>query len=66
MTEPAVRRASIRDVAAQVGISVSTVSRALNGYADVSAETHRRVEQAAEQLDQPAFRWTHLNADKMI
>lgn len=50
MTEPAARRASIRDVAAQVGISVSTVSRALNGYADVSAETRRRVEQAAEQL----------------
>jgi len=33
-----------------IGLSASTVSRALNGYADVSAETRRRVEEAAERL----------------
>lgn len=50
MIEHATPRASIRDVAAHIGMSVSTVSRALNGYADVNAETRRKVEQAAEQL----------------
>ncbi|ROU02575.1 LacI family DNA-binding transcriptional regulator [Histidinibacterium lentulum] len=49
MTE-AVRRPGIRDLAAHVGLSVSTVSRALNGYADVNADTRRKVEEAAERL----------------
>ena len=44
------RRPGIRDVAAHVGLSVSTVSRALNGYADVNAETRRKVQEAAETL----------------
>ncbi len=45
-----VRRPGIRGVAAHVGLSVSTVSRALNGYPDVSRETRRKVESAAEEL----------------
>ena len=49
MAEPA-RRPGIRGVAAHVGMSVSTVSRALNGYPDVSRETRRKVENAAEEL----------------
>lgn len=44
------RKPSIRDVAAKVGMSVSTVSRSLNGYDDVNAETRKKVEDAAEAL----------------
>jgi LacI family transcriptional regulator len=38
---------SIADLAESLGISTSTVSRALNGYADVSAKTRARVQEAA-------------------
>ncbi|WP_051835174.1 LacI family DNA-binding transcriptional regulator [Lacrimispora celerecrescens] len=41
---------SIYDVAQETGLSVSTVSRALNGYSDVSAKTRARVVEAAERL----------------
>jgi LacI family transcriptional regulator len=40
----------IKDIAAYLGLSTSTVSRALNGYDDVAAETVRRVRQASLQL----------------
>lgn len=42
---------SITDVARYAGVSIGTVSRAFNGYADISAETKRRVFEAAERLD---------------
>ena len=44
------RNPNIRDVAAHVGMSVSTVSRALNGYGDVNAETRKKIEEAAQAL----------------
>lgn len=44
-------KASIRDVAREAGVSITTVSRALNGYSDVSAETKKRIEEAAERLN---------------
>ena len=44
------RRPKISDVAKALGLSVSTVSRSLNGYADVSAETRDRVAQQAELM----------------
>lgn len=44
-------RSSIKELARTVGLSVSTVSRALNGYADVNAETRQRVRDAAERLN---------------
>lgn len=44
-------KASIRDVAREAGVSITTVSRALNGYSDVSAETKRRIEEVAERLN---------------
>jgi len=45
-----IKRASIRDVARSAGVSISTVSRALRGYSDVSSETRRRVQAAALEL----------------
>ncbi|MCL6444616.1 MAG: LacI family transcriptional regulator, partial [Alicyclobacillus sp.] len=42
---------TIRDVARAAGVSVTTASRALNGYKDVRAATRARVQQAAEQLN---------------
>lgn len=50
MTEPSHRKTNIRDVARYVGLSVSTISRALNGYDDVNAETRKMVQIAAEKL----------------
>ncbi|EPN9527316.1 LacI family DNA-binding transcriptional regulator [Cronobacter malonaticus] len=38
---------SLKAIAAQLGLSVTTVSRALNGYDDVSQETRARVEAEA-------------------
>jgi DNA-binding LacI/PurR family transcriptional regulator len=41
---------TIKDIAKKVGKSVTTVSRALSGYDDVSQETRRLVLQAANEL----------------
>lgn len=42
---------SIQAVANSLGISISTVSRALNGYSDVSARTRQRVLAAAKEMN---------------
>jgi LacI family transcriptional regulator len=42
---------SIQALADSLGLSTSTVSRALNGYADVSAKTRARVEAAASAMN---------------
>lgn len=42
---------SLRYIAATLGLSVTTVSRALAGYSDVAAETRRRVKAEAERID---------------
>ena len=42
--------ATLRDIAEQVGRSITTVSRALAGYDDVSEATRLRVRQAAHEL----------------
>ncbi|MGA5767043.1 LacI family DNA-binding transcriptional regulator [Streptomyces pseudogriseolus] len=42
--------ASIKDVAAEAGLSVATVSRALNGHPSVSEDARRRVFAAVEAL----------------
>src|SRR5215212_9269629 len=44
-------RTTIKELARRSGVSVGTVSRALNGYADVSAATRERVFQLARELD---------------
>lgn len=40
--------ANIKDIAAKCGLSISTVSKALNGYTDISKETKQKVMKAAE------------------
>jgi LacI family transcriptional regulator len=42
---------AVKDVAREVGLSVTTVSRALTGYDDVAAATRERIRAAAEALD---------------
>lgn len=43
-------RVKLSELAARLGLSKSTVSRALNGYPDISEATRRRVETAARKL----------------
>lgn len=44
-------KVSIRDVAREVGVSITTVSRALNGYSDVSEKTKQKILEAVERMD---------------
>src|ERR687893_1258567 len=44
-------RTTIKELARLSGVSVGTVSRALNGYADVRAETRERIVRLARELD---------------
>lgn len=47
---------TIRDLAKKLNLSITTVSRALDGYSDVSAETRQRVIQAADEMGyQPSY-----------
>jgi LacI family transcriptional regulator len=44
------RRVTVRDIAAQTGVSIATVSRVLNGQDHVAPETRELVRRAAERL----------------
>lgn len=44
-------RVSIRDVAKQAGVSITTVSKALNDYADVKPETRERIREIARRMN---------------
>ena len=44
------RRATIRDVAADAGVSIGTASKALNGQGRLRPETRERVAEAARRL----------------
>ena len=44
------RRVTIRDVAAEAGVSIGTASKALNGQGKLRTETRERVAEAAERL----------------
>ncbi len=41
---------TIRDLAEKLNLSITTVSRALDGYSDVAEETRKRVVEAAQQM----------------
>ena len=43
--------ASIKDVARQAGVAISTVSKVLNGYTGVSEKTKERVNEVIEELN---------------
>jgi len=51
---PAGRRVTVRDIAAHSGVSIATVSRVLNGQANVTRETRDLVLRAAERLRAPS------------
>lgn len=42
---------SIRDIAKECGVSVATVSKALNGHHDISAQTRETVCRKAAEID---------------
>src|SRR5689334_11957122 len=42
--------ATIFDIADKAGVSITTVSRALNGYSDVNEKTRQRIIAIAEEL----------------
>ena len=42
---------SIKDVAKHAGVAISTVSKVLNGYPNISEDTKRKVNQAIRELN---------------
>lgn len=61
--------ANIQDVAKQAGVSISTVSRVLNGTAKVKSEVKKKVEASIEALTyqpNPAARSLRTNRSKII
>ncbi len=46
----AARKVTIKDLAAELGLSITTISRALNGYSDVGEKTRSKVIEAARRL----------------
>ncbi|CAG9620532.1 LacI family DNA-binding transcriptional regulator [Sutcliffiella rhizosphaerae] len=42
---------TIKDIARVAGVSVTTVSRALNGYSDVNPKTRKRIQEVAKELN---------------
>ena len=48
--KPNKKRVTISDMSAVLGVTKSTVSRALNGYPDIAEQTRLRVERMAEQM----------------
>lgn len=42
---------SIKDIAEKAGVSISTVSRALNNYQDVNSETKKKILRIADEYN---------------
>ena len=51
------RRVTIRDVAAEAGVSIGTASKALNGQGKLRAETRERVAERRSVSASPRTRW---------
>ncbi len=51
------RPVTLRDIARRLGLSVTTVSRALAGYDDVAPETRERVRQVAQAMGYRPHAW---------
>ena len=51
------RRVTIRDVAAEAGVSIGTASKALNGQGKLRTETRERVAEAARVSASRRTRW---------
>lgn len=45
------KRVSIRDVAKAAGVSITTVSKALNNYPDVNEQTKKRIQELVEKMN---------------
>ena len=45
------RHISLKDLAREIGVSISTVSRALNNHPDISPELTKRIKKLAEELN---------------
>lgn len=45
------KKVSIKDVAREAGVSITTVSRALNGYMDISEATRKKIYDIAQELE---------------
>ena len=45
------KRVTIRDVAKAAGVSITTVSKALNNYPDVKEQTKRRIQELVQEMD---------------
>ncbi|MEO8561348.1 MAG: LacI family DNA-binding transcriptional regulator [bacterium] len=57
------KRVTLKDIAKQLGISMTTVSRALADHPDISAETKERVRDAAQVMNYiPNYRGRYLRA----
>ncbi len=54
MRSPAGRRATVRDIAAETGVSIATVSRVLNDQEHVAPQTRDLVRQAVQRLGDQA------------
>ncbi|PZR77444.1 MAG: hypothetical protein DLM65_15700 [Candidatus Aeolococcus gillhamiae] len=50
MSRPRGQRATVRDLAAETGVSIATVSRVLNNQAHVAPDTRDLVQRAVERL----------------
>ena len=55
--------ASIRDVAKEAGVAICTVSRLINGTANVEPETQKKIEDAMKKLDYVPLRcWFQISS----
>ena len=50
MSRPRGQRVTVRDLAAETGVSIATVSRVLNNQANVAPDTRELVQRAVERL----------------